>query len=438
MSHISKNRISITGDHTAIAAFVNKAAQKNKTLRVAETKTGYVMYAKKQSVLGKVMAWANLFGTETQKRELVKLFLGVVAKNSNINDDAFVANLRTDKSPKARNVRAALPAVVEMGEAKYVIGPQLAKSSGARIYKAVTQDGRACAMKVFKREEMEDDLAFAKVQREIEMFKQAEGSGHPNIVPCLGSVEPDADTIYLAMPLMAGDGIRVVQRMSTAVNLSPADRKLMLLTMFKDGMQGLVHAHRNGVIHMDFKLDNIMFDNDGVGKLIDWGIARPNGDKLGGPSGIDEPLFKSPEAAMYDELVGMNGTGKGRTDWNSLWQPNEQLDSYSVGASLAFYLSERPAIPAPSNFKLEMSTAVANFETSKENTYTRQRAQTRGAQLAGYESVLDKTLISNPEERATVAELLELDVFKDPEIGSERIRKLIKEYCSKPEPTAAP
>ena len=38
---------------------------------------------------------------------------------------------------------------------------------------------------------------------------------------------------------------------------------------------GLQYAHRAGVIHRDIKPKNLMVDEDGVLKILDFGIARP-------------------------------------------------------------------------------------------------------------------------------------------------------------------
>ena len=49
--------------------------------------------------------------------------------------------------------------------------------------------------------------------------------------------------------------------MSKDPNLSPRDRELVLLTLYRDMFKGLKHAHKNGVVHKDVKLDNLMISS---------------------------------------------------------------------------------------------------------------------------------------------------------------------------------
>ena len=62
-------------------------------------------------------------------------------------------------------------------------------------------------------------------------------------------------------------------------------------------LEGLVEAHRLGVIHRDLKPQNIMVDMEGNAKITDFGIARSTKTKgLTGPGVIiGTPEYMSPE-----------------------------------------------------------------------------------------------------------------------------------------------
>ncbi len=93
------------------------------------------------------------------------------------------------------------------------------------------------------------------------------------------------------------------------------------------------HAHRRGVVHGDLKPANVLFSEEGVPKLIDFGLARlldDPPDLADGGGFMGTPAYMAPEQA--------SGTCRG---------VNPLTDIYALGAILYELLTSRPPFLAP-------------------------------------------------------------------------------------------
>jgi eukaryotic-like serine/threonine-protein kinase len=101
------------------------------------------------------------------------------------------------------------------------------------------------------------------------MLREAQalaGLAHPNVVTIydVGRVE---DRVYMAMELVEG------QTLERWMKAGPHSWRRVARVMLEAG-RGLVAAHRQGLVHRDFKPANVLIGADGRVRVADFGLAR--------------------------------------------------------------------------------------------------------------------------------------------------------------------
>ncbi len=106
---------------------------------------------------------------------------------------------------------------------------------------------------------------------------------HPNVVT-VHDVGTADGRVFLAMEYVQG------RTLTQWLGDGPSWREV--LDVFIAAGRGLVAAHAKGLVHRDFKPDNVMLGDDGRVRVMDFGLARAGDDSLSTSSGvtIDPPM----------------------------------------------------------------------------------------------------------------------------------------------------
>ena len=216
----------------------------------------------------------------------------------------------------------------ESGEAfdRYVIEALLGEGGMGRVYRArdtrlqrkvalkilrpagEAGDGRAASSGSFGSGSHSDGPA-----RLLREARAAAALDHPNAVSIFDVGEVDGIP-YIAMELIEGRALRAYVG-DTSV---PRERRIRWLV---DVAHALAAAHNRGLVHRDVKPENVMVRNDGVVKVLDFGIARrvrlkddttaTNGDQKALLSTITQsgalvgtPLYMAPEQLRGEPTDG--------------------------------------------------------------------------------------------------------------------------------------
>jgi len=144
---------------------------------------------------------------------------------------------------------------------RFRLQEKLGAGGMGNVYAAIdTQSDRKVALKVI---DSTDGQGRARIQREAKVMSEL---SHPNVA-VVYEVGPFEEGMYLAMELIAGVTLRAW--------LETPRRWEEVLTALLQAADALAAAHGVGVVHRDFKPDNIMIDEDGHVSLLDFGLAKP-------------------------------------------------------------------------------------------------------------------------------------------------------------------
>jgi len=91
---------------------------------------------------------------------------------------------------------------------------------------------------------------------------------HPNVVT-VHDVGVHDDRVFVAMEFIEGETLTAWRKGAPAVD--------EILRVYQDAARGLQAAHDVGLVHRDFKPDNVMLTADGQIRVMDFGLARHTG-----------------------------------------------------------------------------------------------------------------------------------------------------------------
>ncbi len=171
----------------------------------------------------------------------------------------------------------------------YVVGEVLGEGGMGIVLSARDPDlDRPVAIKVLRRGVVgPHELAHARAR----MLREAQAMArlsHPNVITVyrVGSV---GDQLFIAMELVEGGTLRRW--------LAEPRSHAEIREAFLAAGRGLAAAHAAGLVHRDFKPDNVLVGRDGRVRVTDFGLAGMVGDRAAAPAPAGEEVRASPAAA---------------------------------------------------------------------------------------------------------------------------------------------
>jgi len=119
---------------------------------------------------------------------------------------------------------------------------------------------------------------------------------HPNIVPIFEAGEDDND-LYLVFEYVQGKNL--AEYLKTSGPLTPVKAIAIMYPI----LDAIAHAHATGIIHRDLKPTNILLAEDGIPRVMDFGIAaRVEAPVKGGEDFSGTPAYMAPEYISNQEV----------------------------------------------------------------------------------------------------------------------------------------
>jgi serine/threonine-protein kinase len=271
---------------------------------------------------------------------------------------------------------------------QYRVLERLGEGGMGQVFKARhAAMGRIVALKVIRKERLENAEAVKRFQREVRAAAQLT---HPNIVMAF-----DADQIngthYLAMEFV--EGIDLAQLVKDKGPLSVP----RACECIRQAAHGLQFAHERGMVHRDIKPANLL-----LGIAETNGTPRPaDGKKRGKPlvKILDMGLARVDSPEQEEESVtalSVDGKVMGTPDFMAPEQAKDshkvdhRADIYSLGCTFYFLLTKQPLFPG--------GNQLEKFIKHQMDAPPSVRAL-RPEVSEGVQQILSRMLAKRPEER---------------------------------------
>ena len=276
----------------------------------------------------------------------------------------------------------------------YTIRREIGRGGMGIVYDAWQNSlDRRVALKVLPLGIAASDRAFERFMREA---RTAAKLDHQNIVRVHG-MGVEANTPYYSMEYVEGRTLAQILGAMEAHSDAAEDAPFApasdgstnytgIARTFAEVADGLQHAHEKGVTHRDIKPSNLILTVDGHLRILDFGLARFEGDESLTLTGdlLGTPMYMSPEQARRRKIP-----------------VDHRTDIYSLGATLYEVLTQRPPFRGKDNYET-LSQIIAN-----DLSPLRRFDPTIPKSL---ETIVLKCLRKNPKDRYDTAEAVAEDL----------------------------
>jgi tetratricopeptide (TPR) repeat protein len=178
----------------------------------------------------------------------------------------------------------------------YELVREIGRGGMGAVWLAVRADDQYVTEVAIKlvRQGLDTDLILRRFRRERQILAWLQ---HPNIARLLDGGTTEDGTPYLVMEFVQGSWIT----RHAAEHRLTVDQKLRLFLSVCDAV---AHAHRNFIVHRDLKPGNILIDQGGAPKLLDFGISKFLYSEQADATITQDGSMMTPDYASPEQILG--------------------------------------------------------------------------------------------------------------------------------------
>lgn len=244
----------------------------------------------------------------------------------------------------------------------YRIGSLIAKGGMGEVWQAWDfQRNRHVAIKAVAADLLDDPEFKTRFSDELSRHSRL---CHPHIAQVLDTFEWGTE-VCCVMQLIEGESL--ANYLDGRGRLSVEES----VAIFRDVLDALDYAHRQGIVHRDIKPSNILLDRRHRAYLIDFGIALAIGEKRRTRAGVavGTPVYMSPEQIVRPHSL------------------DHRTDVYSLGCVLYEMVTGRPPFLADSDTGATTDMAI-------KKAHVRDQPVPPSLRVPGLPAALDRVILS--------------------------------------------
>eukprot|EP00667_Euglena_gracilis_P009398 EG_transcript_9542 len=222
----------------------------------------------------------------------------------------------------------------------------ISEGTYGRVWRAqqVLRNGRTKinALKQVKMEKEKEGFPLTAL-REIHLLMTLQHTNVVNVEEMV--VGARMDNIFLVMEYLPHDMKYLMENMKA--RFTQSEVKCLLVQLLK----ACNYLHDNWIIHRDLKTSNLLYSNNGVLKVCDFGLARLYGEPIKKMTpGVVTLWYRAPEILLGEEAY------------------DPSVDLWSVGCIFAEWLQKEPLFPGKTETEL-LSRIFSTLGTPTEETW---------------------------------------------------------------------